>query len=29
MDLIKPINMKVEKLSPNQPLTSAEMGKLW
>jgi hypothetical protein len=29
MDLIKPINIKVEKLSPNQPLTSAEMGKLW
>ncbi|MGM0899504.1 MAG: DUF3231 family protein [Bacillota bacterium] len=29
MDLIKPINIKVEKLSPEQPLTSVEMGKLW
>jgi hypothetical protein len=29
MDLIKPINIKVDKLSPDQPLTAVEMGKLW
>ncbi|MDM5327163.1 DUF3231 family protein [Neobacillus sp. CF12] len=29
MDLIKPINISSDKLSPDQPFTAIELGKLW
>jgi hypothetical protein len=29
MDLIKPINISSDKLSPDQPFTAVELGKLW
>lgn len=29
MDLMKPINISSDKLSPDQPFTAIELGKLW
>jgi hypothetical protein len=29
MEMLKPINLSSIKLSPDQPMTSIELGKLW